>query len=168
MLPLLVAGSAAVALTFPISLGIVALLAILILSYRQTITAYPTAGGAYIVTKDNFGLGLAQVAGAALLLDYALAVAVSVAGGIAAVATGLPALTPFLVPLSVACIALITWGNLRGVRESGRMFAIPTYVYVAALGGVLLLGLAPPLPAPLPPIAAEQTGPLPPQTATIG
>jgi amino acid transporter len=168
MLPLLVAGPAAVALTFPISVGIVALLVILILSYRQTITAYPSAGGAYIVTKDNFGVRLAQVAGAALLLDYVLTVAVSVAGGIAAVATGLPALTPFLVPLSVACIALITWGNLRGVRESGRMFAIPTYVYVAALGGVLLLGLVRHLTGHLRPIAAEQTGPLPPQTATIG
>jgi amino acid transporter len=168
MLPLLVAGSAAVALTFPISLGIVALLAILILSYRQTITAYPTAGGAYVVTKDNFGLRLAQVAGAALLLDYVLTVAVSVAGGIAAVATGLPALTPFLVPLSVACIALITWGNLRGVRESGRIFAVPTYVYVAALGGVLLFGLFRHVTGHLPPIPADQTGPLPPQTATIG
>jgi amino acid transporter len=168
MLPLLVAGPAAVALTFPISVGIVALLAILILSYRQTITAYPSAGGAYIVTKDNFGVRLAQVAGAALLLDYVLTVAVSVAGGIAAVATGLPALTPFLVPLSVACIALITWGNLRGVRESGRLFALPTYVYVAALGGVLLLGILRHLTGHLPPIPAEQTGPLPPQTATIG
>jgi amino acid transporter len=168
MLPLLVAGSAAVALTFPISLGIVALLAILILSYRQTITAYPTAGGAYVVTKDNFGLRLAQVAGAALLLDYVLTVAVSVAGGIAAVVTGAPALTPFIVPLSVACIALITWGNLRGVRESGRIFAVPTYVYVIALGGVVLLGLFRHVTGHLPPIPADQTGPLPPQTATIG
>src|SRR4029450_2712476 len=130
--------------------------------------AYPSAGGAYIVTKDNFGVRLAQVAGAALLLDYVLTVAVSVAGGIAAVATGLPALTPFVVPLSVACVALITWGNLRGVRESGRMFAIPTYVYVAALGGVLLFGLVRYLTGHLPPIAADHTGPLPPQTATIG
>ena len=168
MLPLLVAGSAAIALTFPISLGIVALLAILILSYRQTITAYPTAGGAYVVTKDNFGIRLAQVAGAALLLDYVLTVAVSVAGGIAAVVTGAPALTPFIVPLSVACIALITWGNLRGVRESGRIFAVPTYVYVVALGGVLLLGVFRQLTGHLPPIPASQTGPLPKQTATIG
>jgi len=168
MLPLLVAGSAAVALTFPISLGIVALLAILILSYRQTITAYPTAGGAYVVTRDNFGIRLAQVAGAALLLDYVLTVAVSVAGGIAAVVTGAPALTPFIVPMSVACIALITWGNLRGVRESGRMFAVPTYVYVAALGLVLLLGLFRHVTGHLPPIPPGQTGPLPKQTATIG
>ncbi len=168
MLPLLVAGSAAVALTFPVSLGIVALLAILILSYRQTITAYPSAGGAYVVTKDNFGLRLAQVAGAALLLDYVLTVAVSVAGGIAAVVTGAPALTPFVVPLSVACIALITWGNLRGVRESGRLFAIPTYVYVGALGLVLILGVFRHLTGHLPPISASQTGQLPRQTATIG
>jgi amino acid transporter len=168
MLPLLVAGATATALTFPISLGIAALLAILILSYRQTITAYPSAGGAYIVTKDNFGVRLAQVAGAALLLDYVLTVAVSVAGGIAAVVTGAPALAPFIVPMSVACIALITWGNLRGVRESGRMFAVPTYVYVVALGGVVLLGIFRHLTGHLPPIPPDQTGPLPPQTTTIG
>jgi amino acid transporter len=168
MLPLLVAGAAAPALTFPISVGIAALLAILILSYRQTITAYPSAGGAYVVTKDNFGIRLAQVAGAALLLDYVLTVAVSVAGGIAAVVTGAPALTPFIVPMSVACIALITWGNLRGVRESGRMFALPTYVYVVALGGVVLLGLVRHLTGHLPPIPPDQTAQLPKQTTTIG
>jgi amino acid transporter len=168
MLPLLVAGAAAPALTFPISVGIAVLLFILILSYRQTITAYPSAGGAYIVTKDNFGIRLAQVAGAALLLDYVLTVAVSVAGGIAAVVTGAPALAPYTVPMSVACIALITWGNLRGVRESGRMFALPTYLYVAALGGVVLLGAFRHLTGHLPPIPAARTGPLPPQTATIG
>jgi amino acid transporter len=168
MLPLLVAGAAATALTFPISVGIAVLLAILILSYRQTITAYPSAGGAYIVTKDNFGIRLAQVAGAALLLDYVLTVAVSVAGGIAAVVTGAPALTPFIVPMSVVCIALITWGNLRGVRESGRMFALPTYVYVVALGGVVLLGLVRHLTGYLPPIPPDQTARLPEQTTTIG
>jgi amino acid transporter len=168
MLPLLVAGAAAPALTFPVSVGIAVLLAILILSYRQTITAYPSAGGAYIVTKDNFGIRLAQVAGAALLLDYVLTVAVSVAGGIAAVVTGAPALTPFIVPMSIACIALITWGNLRGVRESGRMFALPTYVYVAALGGVVLLGLVRHLTGHLPPIPPDQTARLPEQTTTIG
>ena len=168
MLPLLVAGAAAPALTFPVSVGIAVLLAILILSYRQTITAYPSAGGAYIVTKDNFGLRLAQVAGAALLLDYVLTVAVSVAGGIAAVVTGAPALTPFIVPMSIACIALITWGNLRGVRESGRMFAVPTYVYVVALGGVVLLGLFRHFTGHLPPISPAQTARLPEQTTTIG
>jgi amino acid transporter/CheY-like chemotaxis protein len=168
MLPLLVAGAAAPALTFPISVGIAVLLAILILSYRQTITAYPSAGGAYIVTKDNFGLRLAQVAGAALLLDYVLTVAVSVAGGIAAVVTGAPALTPFIVPMSIACIALITWGNLRGVRESGRMFALPTYVYVVALGGVVVLGIFRHVTGHLPPIPPDQTAELPKQTTTIG
>jgi amino acid transporter len=168
MLPLLVAGAAAPALTFPVSVGIAVLLAILILSYRQTITAYPSAGGAYIVTKDNFGIRLAQVAGAALLLDYVLTVAVSVAGGIAAVVTGAPALTPFIVPMSIACIALITWGNLRGVRESGRMFALPTYVYVIALGGVVLLGLVRHFKGHLPPIPSDQTARLPEQTTTIG
>ena len=168
MLPLLAAGVVGTALTFPISVGIAALLAILVLSYRQTITAYPSAGGAYIVTKDNFGIRLAQVAGAALLIDYVLTVAVSVAGGIAALVTGVAALAPFTVPMAVACIALITWGNLRGVRESGQMFAVPTYLYVASLGLVVLLGLFRHLTGHLGAIAPDQTGPFPRQTATIG
>ncbi len=168
MLPLLAAGLAGTALTFPIAVGIAALLAILILSYRQTIAAYPSAGGAYVVTKDNFGLNLAQVAGAALLIDYVLTVSVSVAAGIAAVVTGVPALTPYIVPLSVACIALITWGNLRGVRESGKMFGVPTYVYVASFGAVVLIGLARLATGHLAAVHPTQTGPLPRQTATIG
>jgi amino acid transporter len=168
MLPLLAAGVAGTALTFPIAGGIAALLVILILSYRQTIAAYPSAGGAYVVTKDNFGIRLAQVAGAALLIDYVLTVAVSVAGGIAALVTGVAVLAPLTLPMSIVCIALITWGNLRGVRESGRIFAVPTYVYIACLGLVVLIGLFRHLTGHLPPIATGQTGPLPPQTATIG
>ena len=168
MLPLLAAGMAGVARTFPIAVGIAALLLILILSYRQTIAAYPSAGGAYIVTRDNFGIKLAQVAGAALLIDYVLTVSVSVAAGIAAVTTAVPALTPSMVPLSVACIGLITWGNLRGVRESGKLFGVPTYVYVASFGTVVLVGLARLATGHLPAIHPSQTGPLPGQTATVG
>jgi amino acid transporter len=132
-------GVAAFALVVPITLAMLAVLAVLILSYRQTIKAYPTAGGAYMVTRDNFGLLPAQVAGVALLTDYVLTVAVSVAAGVAAVVSAFSALTPYSVPLSVACICLISYGNLRGVKESGRIFAAPTYFFI--LNMVVLLGL---------------------------
>jgi amino acid transporter len=152
----------------PIALGIGALLAILILSYRQTITAYPSAGGAYIVTKDNFGPGLAQVAGSALLIDYVLTVSVSVTSGVAALTTAVPALQRWILPLSLLAIALIAWANLVGVRESGRIFAVPTYVFVGSCALMLLVGLGRQLTGHLPAIPDSQTAPLPPQTATVG
>jgi amino acid transporter len=132
-------GIAAFSLVVPITLAMLAVLAVLILSYRQTIKAYPTAGGAYMVTRDNFGILPAQVAGVALLTDYVLTVAVSVAAGVAAMVSAFPALTPYAVPLSVGCICLIAYGNLRGVTESGRLFAAPTYFFILSM--VLLLGL---------------------------
>src|SRR5207244_2823161 len=101
-----------------------------ILSYRQTIKAYPTAGGAYIVTRDNFGLLPAQVAGVALLTDYVLTVSVSVAAGTAALTSAFTALQRFSVLIAVVFIVLIAYGNLRGVRESGRLFATPTYFFI--------------------------------------
>jgi amino acid transporter len=132
-------GIAAFSLVVPITLAMLAVLAVLILSYRQTIKAYPTAGGAYMVTRDNFGILPAQVAGVALLTDYVLTVAVSVAAGVAAMVSAFSALQPYSVPLSVVCICLIAYGNLRGVKESGRVFAAPTYFFI--LNMVLLLGL---------------------------
>src|SRR5215216_1968204 len=132
-------GVAAFSLVVPITVAMLAVLAVLILSYRQTIRAYPTAGGAYMVTRDNFGILPAQVAGVALLTDYVLTVAVSVAAGVAALVSAASALTPYSVALSVAFICLIAFGNLRGVKESGRIFAAPTYFFI--LNMVLLLGL---------------------------
>ena len=111
MLVLVLAGAAATALALPISLAIGLLLLVLILSYRQTIAAYPSAGGAYVVTKDNFGPRWALVAGGALLVDYVLTVAVSVTSGTAALTTAFPPLQPHVMPLSLAAIGLITWGN---------------------------------------------------------
>ncbi len=134
-------GVAAFSLVVPITVALLAVLALLILSYRETIKAYPTAGGAYMVTRDNFGLMPAQVAGVALLTDYVLTVSVSVAAGTAALVSAAPALTPFTVPLSVAFIALISYGNLRGVRESGRIFAVPTYFFILNMVVLLVLGL---------------------------
>ena len=168
MLVLVAAGAVATQLAFPIALAIGALLAILVLSYRQTITAYPTAGGAYIVTKDNFGPGLAQVAGSALLIDYVLTVAVSVTSGVAAVTTAVEPLHRFLLPLSLIAIVLIAWANLAGVRESGRIFAVPTYLFVASCALMLLIGIVRQVTGHLDPIPAGQTALLPPQMATVG
>jgi len=132
-------GIAAFALVVPITVAMLVVLAFLILSYRQTIKAYPSAGGAYIVTRDNFGLLPAQFAGVALLTDYVLTVAVSVAAGTAAVTSAISGLTPYAVPISVGFIVLIAVGNLRGVKESGRIFSIPTYFFIVNMA--LLLGL---------------------------
>jgi len=123
-------GLAAFALVVPITIALLVVLGFLILSYRQTIKAYPTAGGAYIVTKDNFGLLPAQVAGVALLTDYVLTVSVSVAAGTAGLTSVFSALVPWRVPICLAFIGIIAFGNLRGVRESGKVFAVPTYFFL--------------------------------------
>jgi amino acid transporter len=117
----------------PITVALVAVLVILIFSYRQTIKAYPSAGGAYIVTKDNLGLMPAQVAGVALLTDYILTVAVSVSAGVAALYSAFHGLYPYRVPIALAFIAIICVGNLRGVKESGKIFAVPTYAFILAM-----------------------------------
>lgn len=156
-------GLAAFSLLMPVTYGILAVLAILLFSYRQTIRAYPSAGGAYIVTKDNFGLLVAQVAGVALLTDYVLTVSVSVAAGVAAITSAAPGLYPHRVWVSVICIWFIAWGNLRGVRESGRMFAVPTYFFIVIMFLLLGIGVIRALsgdlhPLPIPSDVAETTG----------
>jgi amino acid transporter len=135
-------GVAAFALVMPITIALLVVLAFLILSYRQTIKAYPSAGGAYIVTRDNFGLLPAQVAGVALLTDYVLTVAVSVAAGTAALTSAAPSLSSYAVPISVFFVVFIAYGNLRGVRESGRMFALPTYFFIFSMVALLGVGLS--------------------------
>jgi len=146
-------GGAAFALVMPITFAILAVLAILLFSYRQTIKAYPSAGGAYIVTRDNFGLLPAQVAGVALLTDYVLTVSVSVAAGIAAITSAAGSLYPYRVWMSVFCIWFIAWGNLRGVRESGRMFAVPTYFFIVMMFVLLGVGMYRALGGELHPLA---------------
>jgi amino acid transporter len=141
LLVLVVAGSAAIGLALPLAAGVAVLLLILVLSYRQVIAAYPQGGGAYMVTRDNLGGAFAAVCAAALLVDYVLTVAVSVSAGTAALASAIPELQDLRVELSVAFVILLAWGNLRGIRESGKIFAIPTYVYIASLGGVVVLGV---------------------------
>ncbi|HEV2927469.1 MAG TPA: amino acid permease, partial [Propionibacteriaceae bacterium] len=157
MLVLVAAGVVATRLAFPIALAIGGLLTILVLSSRQTITAYPSSGGAYIVSRDNFGPRWALVAGSALLIDYVLTVAVSVTSGVAALTTALPALQRFVLPLSLAAIGLIMWANLRGVRESGRIFAVPTYLFVGSCAMMLLVGLGRLATGHLDPIPAAGT-----------
>ncbi|MBI1959273.1 MAG: APC family permease, partial [Candidatus Rokubacteria bacterium] len=141
LIVLVLAGTAALSYSLPIGLGIGALLAVVVVSYRQTVAAYPQGGGAYLVAKDNLGIPPALVAAAALLTDYVLTVAVSVAAGIAAVTSAVPALVRHRVILCVLAIAGITLGNLRGVRESGRMFAAPTYFFVISILGMVGYGL---------------------------
>jgi amino acid transporter len=132
----LVAGVAAASvfgLSVPVALGIVGLLALLAASYRQTIMEYPGGGGAYIVAKENLGEVAAQTAGASLLIDYVLTVSVSVSSGVAAITAAVPALEGYNVILTLLAIAFIAMANLRGVKESGRLFAIPTYGFIACI-----------------------------------
>lgn len=137
---LVAAGSSHLGLTLPISFAIVGLLAIVAISYRQTIPAYPNGGGSYIVAKDNLGTMPGLVAAASLMIDYVLTVAVSVSAGVLALVTLVPQLSPFVVPIDVALVIFITVVNLRGVRESGSIFAIPTYIFIASALLLIIVG----------------------------
>lgn len=145
MAALLVAGAGYFVLTPHLSLGIALLLTIVVISYRQTVMAYPGGGGAYIVSKENLGPFAAQAAGAALLIDYVLTVSVSIAAGIAAIASlletlGHPAIQHYIVSLCLLATAFVAVMNLRGVRESGAAFAIPAYSFVAIMYFLLAIG----------------------------
>ena len=167
LLVLVVAGTAALDLSLPIALAIVALLAIVATSYYQTIHGYPSGGGAYIVAYDNLGVWPGLTAAAALLIDYVLTVAVSITAGVAAFTSAFPALIPFRVELCLLAIVLIAWANLRGVRESGTLFAIPTYGFVLVFLTLIAVGLVrwfsgtlPQDPAPALPATGEGAGAL--------
>jgi len=134
-------GVLAFSFVVPISGAIVLIEAILIFSYRQTIKAYPTAGGAYIVTKDNLGLLPAQLAGVALLIDYVLTVSVSTAAGVQAISSVFPLSVGVRIALSLLFVWLIAYANLLGVRESGRIFAFPTYLFIVSLGLTCVAGI---------------------------
>lgn len=134
-------GAATLGLSIPIAIAIAILLVIVTISYRQTIYAYPNGGGAYIVARDNLGELPAQIAGAALLTDYILTVAVSISSGVAQITSGIPELYPYRVELAIGTIVFMTVVNLRGVRESGRLFAIPTYFFLSTMFLTLGIGL---------------------------
>jgi amino acid transporter len=135
-------GLALLHLTAWLAAAVVALLAIVVASYRQTCVAYPNGGGAYTVSRDNLGRDASLVAASSLLIDYVLTVAVSVVAGVAAITSAVPALAPHAVALSLGFVALLTTINLRGVKESGRAFAIPTYGFVLAIYAMLATGFA--------------------------
>lgn len=138
---LLIAGLGALSLSLPIGAGIVVLLLIVGASYRQTIKAYPHGGGSYIVAKDNFGEKPALTAGGALLADYVLTVAVSISSAVAAIVSAFPSQHDHLIAWGVFFIVLITLLNLRGISESGTIFSIPTYLFLVAIGSMIVLGL---------------------------
>ena len=141
MMILAITGLANLHYILPISVGIVVLLAILTFSYRQTIHAYPGGGGAYIVARDNLGELPAVTAGAALLTDYVLTVAVSISSGVAQLVSAFPLIYPYRVEIAVGLILFIMVINLRGVKESGATFAIPTYFFIFMMSITILIGL---------------------------
>jgi amino acid transporter len=155
---LMIAGASALALTMPIALAVVFVLAIVVLSESRVIRAYPNGGGSYLVARENHGVIAGLVAAAALLIDYVLTVAVSTAAGVAAISSFVKDLNDFRVPAGLAVIALLAIGNLRGVREAGLLFAAPSYAYMAAMGSLIVLGfyrvasgdVPPPVTPPVP------------------
>jgi len=139
------AGAGALHLVLPITIAIVVLLTILVFSYRQVIDAYPGGGGAYAVTRDNFRPVVSLVAGAALVVDYTLTVAVSIAAGVAALTSAFPGLSPSTVPICLGILAVITLLNLRGLGDAARAFLLPTIVFIAGLLAIIVVGLIHPL-----------------------
>ena len=139
------AGATALHLIFPITVAIVGLLVILVISYRQVINAYPQGGGAYAVSLDNFGPRVSKLAGASLIVDYTLTVAVSIAAGVAQFTSAFPSTTRFTVPICLGILLVITALNLRGLGESARAFLIPTLLFIFGLLAIIAVGLIHPL-----------------------
>jgi amino acid transporter len=146
------AGASALHLMLPITIAIIVLLVILVTSYRQVIDAYPHGGGAYAVSRDNFGPNVSKLAGASLIVDYTLTVAVSIAAGVGQLASAFPSTSSYTVPMCLGILAVITAFNLRGLGESARAFLLPTLVFIVGLLAIIFVGLVHPLGSP-------QTGP---------
>jgi len=162
-LGLVVAGSAGLALAWPIGLAITGLLVIVALSYYQTILAYPSGGGSYIVARENLGALPGLVAGAALLIDYLLTAAVSLTAGVEALASAFPQLWPYRIVISLALLTLITLANLRGLRETGTLMSVPVYLFLflyLPMLGYGLLRLLQDGPQPFDPAALTMSGPV--------
>ena len=140
-LSLAAVGMTAFDFLVPISLLVIVLLAIVVSSYRQTIYAYPKGGGSYVVSRENLGRSPSLVAGASMLVDYILTVAVSVSAGVAAIVSAFQNLVPYRVELCIGFIVIVTLANLRGIKESGALFAPPTYLYVLSLASLIVVGL---------------------------
>ncbi len=143
LLALIMAGSAALTLSLPVAAAVAALLAIVALSYQQTVRAYPNGGGSYVVSRENLGVLPGLIAAASLMFGYVATVAVSVASGVAAIVSAFPALhgvSGIRIYMAVGLIIVVMIGNLRGVRESGRVFAVPTYAFILLCGGLIVVG----------------------------
>jgi amino acid transporter len=138
---LILAGAAALSIASPIAVVIAAILAVVVFSYRQTIFAYPSGGGAYIVARENLGETPALIAAGALLIDYILTVAVSVAAGVAALTSAFPHWHGYRIELALAFVVVLMVGNLRGIRESGQIFAVPTYFFIVATLTLIAVGV---------------------------
>ena len=136
-----IAGLAAFSIVTPMTAAILAVLAVVTICYRDVVRSYPKAGGSYVVSRDNFGPNIAQIAGAALLISYTITVAVSVAAGADAIISAAPALGSYAVPLSIFFVVILAFGNLRGIREAGRVFAVPTYFFIANMALLIVFGL---------------------------
>ncbi|MBV8653003.1 MAG: APC family permease, partial [Alphaproteobacteria bacterium] len=133
-------GAAGLAAIGEIMVPILILLAVLYVSYRQTIRAYPSNGGAYVVARENLGQNVAVLAAAALMVDYVLNVAVGICAGVGALTSAVPPLHPYTASLCLAILALITVANLRGTKDAGRIFAVPTYLFLASFLLLLAIG----------------------------
>ncbi len=152
-------GAAGISYVGPISTLIIVLLLVVYFSYRQTISAYPHGGGSYTVAKDNLGTTAGLFAAAALLLDYVLVVAVGISAGVGALVSAIPVLLPYRLSLCLLILGLITLINLRGVRESGFAFMMPTYMFIISVLGVLAIGVAKSLLAGGRPVPIEPPAP---------
>lgn len=142
MLVLALAGTAALTMSIPISVAIAFLLGIVAFSYRQTVLAYPNGGGSYIVSRENIGTRAGLVAAAALLIDYVLTVSVSISSGTDAITSAFPQIKPYTVEIALLFVGIMTLLNLRGIRESGSVFAVPTYLFILSLGALIVIGFA--------------------------
>jgi amino acid transporter len=145
LIVLAAAGASSLHLILPITIAIVILLVFLVISYRQVIDAYPHGGGAYAVTRDNFGRQASKVAGAALIVDYTLTVAVSIAAGVGQFTSTFPSAAPYTVPICLGMLLVITGLNLRGLGEGARAFLVPTLVFIVGLLAIIAVGLIHPL-----------------------
>jgi amino acid transporter len=135
------AGAAAFALLMPVTIAIIGVLFFVTLSYREVVMVYTKAGGSYVVARDNFGLKTAQIAAVALLIDYTVTVAVQSAAGTNALTSAVPSLAHYQLPITVGVVILLVYGNLRGIREAGRVFAAPTYLFIGGTGILIIVGL---------------------------
>jgi amino acid transporter len=151
-------GLAAFSLLLPITVAILVVLVLVTLSYREVVMVYTRAGGSYVVARDNFGSNVAQIAAVALLIDYTVTVAVQTAAGTDALTSAVPSLVRYTVPITVAVVVVLVYGNLRGIREAGKAFALPTFFFIFAILAVIVTGIVRAVSGTLPKLPANRPG----------